>query len=229
MGFSSASSQPLRDCCSIWHTTRMRLCASPDAVICVCARVQNSSCLGRRQKVGAACESGPSSSHSSRLSARCEIVLEDRRAPILPLPERPNKAQHDPRGGARRQEPDENARRKLAQLEHRPVPRPPAEADIQQYFGVSPSSVHQMMLTLERAGFIARQPGVPAALKCSLLHKPAGPALIPSSTVQNHCAEIIVARSSNARASYPVLVHQLAHLLRASFRPRLAAIALAHR
>jgi hypothetical protein len=33
---------------------------------------------------------------------------------------------------------------------------------------------------------------------------------------------------TRACASYPVLVHRLAPLLRASFRPRLAAIALAH-
>jgi Mn-dependent DtxR family transcriptional regulator len=36
--------------------------------------------------------------------------------------------------------------------------RPPAETDIQQYFRVSPPSVHQMVLTLERIGFIRRQP-----------------------------------------------------------------------
>jgi Mn-dependent DtxR family transcriptional regulator len=36
--------------------------------------------------------------------------------------------------------------------------RPPAETDIQQYFRVSPPSVHQMVLTLERMGFIRRQP-----------------------------------------------------------------------
>jgi DNA-binding MarR family transcriptional regulator len=36
--------------------------------------------------------------------------------------------------------------------------RPPAETDMQQYFRVSPPSVHQMVLTLERAGFIKRQP-----------------------------------------------------------------------
>jgi Mn-dependent DtxR family transcriptional regulator len=36
--------------------------------------------------------------------------------------------------------------------------RPPAETDIQQYFRVSPPSVHQMVLTLERQGFITRQP-----------------------------------------------------------------------
>ena len=37
--------------------------------------------------------------------------------------------------------------------------RPPAEADIQRHFGVSPPSVHQMVLTLERAGLIRREPG----------------------------------------------------------------------
>src|SRR6202023_136183 len=36
--------------------------------------------------------------------------------------------------------------------------RPPAEIDMQQYFRVSPPSVHQMVLTLERRGFIRRQP-----------------------------------------------------------------------
>jgi Mn-dependent DtxR family transcriptional regulator len=36
--------------------------------------------------------------------------------------------------------------------------QPPAETDMQQYFRVSPPSVHQMVLTLERRGFIRRQP-----------------------------------------------------------------------
>jgi repressor LexA len=35
----------------------------------------------------------------------------------------------------------------------------PAEADMQQYFRVSPPSVHQMILTLEAHGFIERIPG----------------------------------------------------------------------
>jgi len=43
--------------------------------------------------------------------------------------------------------------------------RPPAEADMQQYFRVSPPSVHQMVLTLERAGFIRRQPRVPRSIE----------------------------------------------------------------
>jgi DNA-binding MarR family transcriptional regulator len=36
--------------------------------------------------------------------------------------------------------------------------RPPAEADMQRHFCVTPPSVHQMVVTLERAGFIRRQP-----------------------------------------------------------------------
>jgi Mn-dependent DtxR family transcriptional regulator len=36
--------------------------------------------------------------------------------------------------------------------------RAPAEADIQRYFRVSPPSVHQMILTLEKRGLIERTP-----------------------------------------------------------------------
>jgi DNA-binding MarR family transcriptional regulator len=43
--------------------------------------------------------------------------------------------------------------------------RPPAEADIQRRFGVSPPSVHQMVLALERAGLIRRQPGAPRSIE----------------------------------------------------------------
>ena len=43
--------------------------------------------------------------------------------------------------------------------------RPPAEADMQHHFQVSPPSVHQMVLTLERAGFIRRQPGVARSIE----------------------------------------------------------------
>lgn len=38
--------------------------------------------------------------------------------------------------------------------------QPPAEADMQRHFRVSPPSVHQMVLGLERDGLIIRQPGV---------------------------------------------------------------------
>jgi DNA-binding MarR family transcriptional regulator len=37
--------------------------------------------------------------------------------------------------------------------------RAPAEADFQRHFDVTPPSVHNMILTLERHGFIKRTPG----------------------------------------------------------------------
>jgi DNA-binding MarR family transcriptional regulator len=43
--------------------------------------------------------------------------------------------------------------------------RPPAETDMQQYFRVTPPSVHQMVLTLERGGFIRRQPRTPRSIE----------------------------------------------------------------
>jgi Mn-dependent DtxR family transcriptional regulator len=43
--------------------------------------------------------------------------------------------------------------------------RPPAETDMQQYFRVSPPSVHQMVLTLDRLGFIRRQPRVARSIE----------------------------------------------------------------
>jgi SOS-response transcriptional repressor LexA len=43
--------------------------------------------------------------------------------------------------------------------------RPPAEADIQRHFRVSPPTVHQMIVTLERNAFIRRQPGVPRSIE----------------------------------------------------------------
>jgi len=43
--------------------------------------------------------------------------------------------------------------------------RPPAEADLQRHFQVTPPSVHQMVMTLERAGLIERKPGAPRSIK----------------------------------------------------------------
>ncbi|HZZ23197.1 MAG TPA: MarR family transcriptional regulator [Roseiarcus sp.] len=43
--------------------------------------------------------------------------------------------------------------------------RPPAEADMQWFFGVTPPSVHHMVLTLERAGLIRRRPGAPRTIE----------------------------------------------------------------
>jgi Mn-dependent DtxR family transcriptional regulator len=52
--------------------------------------------------------------------------------------------------------------------------RSPSEADMQRYFGVSPPTVHQMVLGLERAGFIRRQARVARSIEL-LIH----PELLP--------------------------------------------------
>jgi Mn-dependent DtxR family transcriptional regulator len=43
--------------------------------------------------------------------------------------------------------------------------RPPAEADMQRFFRVSPPTVHQMVLKLEERGFITREPGKPRTIR----------------------------------------------------------------
>jgi len=45
---------------------------------------------------------------------------------------------------------------------------PPAEADMQRFFRVTPPSVHQMVLTLERRGFLQRTPGRARSLRLLL-------------------------------------------------------------
>lgn len=46
--------------------------------------------------------------------------------------------------------------------------RPPSEADMQRFFGVTAPSVHQMVLTLEKRGLIARNPGLPRSIRVLL-------------------------------------------------------------
>ena len=55
----------------------------------------------------------------------------------------------------------------------------PAEADMQRHFLVTPPSVHQMVLTLERVGLIRRQPGIARSIKV-LVDPQALPPLRPS-------------------------------------------------
>ena len=57
--------------------------------------------------------------------------------------------------------------------------RPPAEADMRRFFGVTPPTVHQMVLSLERAGLIKRTPGTVRSIKLivpseslPVLHRP---------------------------------------------------------
>ena len=47
--------------------------------------------------------------------------------------------------------------------------QPPAEADMQRHFGVTPPSVHQMVVNLERLGLITRQPATPRSIKLAVL------------------------------------------------------------
>ena|SRR6266581_3007712 len=46
--------------------------------------------------------------------------------------------------------------------------RPPAEADFQRFFQVTPPAVHQMIVELERRGLISRIPGQPRTIKVTL-------------------------------------------------------------
>jgi len=45
---------------------------------------------------------------------------------------------------------------------------PPAETDMQRYFRVSPPSVHQMVVTLEKRGLIERVPRQPRSIRLLL-------------------------------------------------------------
>ena len=61
--------------------------------------------------------------------------------------------------------------------------RPPAEADLQRHFGVTPPSVHQMVITLEQNGLIRRQPG--KARSIELLVDPQALPLLQGRTVKS--------------------------------------------
>ena len=46
--------------------------------------------------------------------------------------------------------------------------RSPAEAEMQRFFQVTPPSVHQMVLSLEKAGLITRKPGAARSIALSV-------------------------------------------------------------
>jgi len=75
--------------------------------------------------------------------------------------------------------------------------RPPAEAEMMQFFQVTPPSVHQMILTLERRGLISRVPGQARSITLRLpaeelppLHGATETAIIhpPPLKTENHSA-----------------------------------------
>ena len=53
--------------------------------------------------------------------------------------------------------------------------RPPAEADLQRHFRVTPPTVHDMILRLETAGHLSRVPGQARSLRLLL-----SPDLLPT-------------------------------------------------
>jgi DNA-binding MarR family transcriptional regulator len=58
--------------------------------------------------------------------------------------------------------------------------RPPAEHEMMQFFRVTPPTVHRMVVTLEQAGLISRQPGTPRSIVV-LVHDDHLPRLKPAS------------------------------------------------
>ena len=73
--------------------------------------------------------------------------------------------------------------------------RPPAQADIQRFFQVTPPSVHQMLLTLERGRLISRRPGMPRSIAV-LVDRADLPALEPG---YGQPVKITVQRYSHVR------------------------------
>lgn len=88
--------------------------------------------------------------------------------------------------------------------------RPPAEADMQRFFQLTGAIVHQMVLTLERDGWISRQPGIPRSIRRRI-----GAAQLPErrpayhqpvkSTVQRWFSAFSCCRPSIAAAAHPVI------------------------
>src|ERR1700728_1524484 len=74
--------------------------------------------------------------------------------------------------------------------------RPPAEADMQRFFRVSPPAVHQMIVSLERAGLITRRPGVARSIAV-LVERTALPELVAS---QDQPVKTTVARYQSGSA-----------------------------
>jgi DNA-binding MarR family transcriptional regulator len=57
--------------------------------------------------------------------------------------------------------------------------RSPAEHEMMRFFRVTPPTVHRMVVTLEQAGLISRQPGMPRSIVV-LLHEDHLPRLKPN-------------------------------------------------
>ena len=72
------------------------------------------------------------------------------------------------------------------------IGRPPAEADLQRFFQVTPPSVHQMVITLERNGLIRRRPqNGPKHRGAGRSRSPTAPPRQSRSSRQFFCAEVL--------------------------------------
>lgn len=68
--------------------------------------------------------------------------------------------------------------------------RPPAETEMARFFRVTPPSVHQMILTLERRGLITREPGMARSIRLKLPQEQLPPlreaiTMAPGSQIEN--------------------------------------------
>jgi hypothetical protein len=81
--------------------------------------------------------------------------------------------------------------------------RPPAEADLVKFFRVSPPSVHQMILTLERRGLITRTPGQARSIRLTLPPEelPPLPGASASAGIQPPVRHAEVQQSTNTEAA----------------------------
>ncbi len=63
--------------------------------------------------------------------------------------------------------------------------RPPAEAELVEFFQVTPPSVHQMILTLERRGLIRRTPGQARSIRLAIPYETLPPLQSGSVSARN--------------------------------------------
>src|SRR5262245_60636184 len=66
--------------------------------------------------------------------------------------------------------------------------QPPAEADMQRFFRVTPPSVHRMIIELEARGLVARTPGAPRSVRVTLDPDDV-PALLDPESIKNPVVE----------------------------------------
>ena len=74
--------------------------------------------------------------------------------------------------------------------------QPPSEAEMAAFFGVSPPSAHQMVVTLERRGLLARTPGRARSLRV----------LLPTTALPDlESGQMPIRREPTFEAAYPHL------------------------